>query len=151
MERERLQEWKDALLREIQELQAKLAPMEMELRVKEEKLAAVERLLRLETHPAEIVSAAQTHSVGAVPNAKKVADVAYEVLKNAGSPMYYRDLYKKISQTGFEIHGKDPATNLIAHIGNDPRFERVKRGTYALKEWKIRKRVRRKKKRAKKG
>jgi hypothetical protein len=151
MEREKLQEWKDALLREIQELQVKLAPIEMELKIKSEKLAAVERLLRLETHPAEIISAASSHTIGVVSNTKRVTDVAYEVLKSAGTPLYYRELYEKISQTGFEIHGKDPATNLIAHIGNDPRFERVKRGTYALKEWKIRKRVRRKKKRAKKG
>jgi len=141
MERERLQEWKESLLREIKELQSKLAPLEIELRVKEEKLAAVDRLLQLEIHPDEAVSSPEERQVRAVSNTKKVADVAYEVLKSAGTPLYYRELYEKISRTGFEIHGKDPATNLIAHIGNDPRFERVKRGTYALKEWKIRKRI----------
>jgi hypothetical protein len=146
MERERLQEWKEALLREIKELQAKLAPLEMELRVKEEKLAAIDRLLRLETHPIEAISSTENRPVRAASNTKKVADVAYEVLKKAGTPMYYRQLYEAISQTGFEIHGKDPATNLIAHIGDDPRFKRVKRGTYALKEWKIKKAKRPKRK-----
>ena len=67
---------------------------------------------------------------------RKTSDIAYEVLKNTGIPMYYKDLYEAILQTGFEIRGKDPATNLIAHISPDPRFKRVKRGTYALKEWK---------------
>ena len=141
MERERLQEWKEAMLREIKELQAKVAPLEMELKVKEEKLAALDRLLQLEMHPDEVVSSLEDRPVRVASNTKKVADVAYEVLKKAGTPMYYRQLFETISQTGFEIHGKDPATNLIAHIGNDPRFERVKRGTYALKEWKIRKRI----------
>jgi hypothetical protein len=139
MERERLQEWKEALLKEVKELRAKLAPLELELKVKEEKLAAIERLLRLETHPVEALSFAENRPVGAPSNTKKVADVAYEVLRKVGTPLYYRELCEKISQTGFEIHGKDPATNLIAHIGNDSRFDRVKRGTYALKEWKIRK------------
>jgi hypothetical protein len=151
MERERLQEWKEAMLREIKELQAKVAPLEMELKVKEEKLAAIERLLRLETHPIEAISSLEDRPVRVASNTKKVADVAYEVLKKAGTPMYYRQLFETISQTGFEIHGKDPATNLIAHIGNDPRFKRVKRGTYALTEWKIKKRGSRKKRQAKKG
>ncbi|HXZ95270.1 MAG TPA: winged helix-turn-helix domain-containing protein [Dehalococcoidia bacterium] len=141
MERERLQEWKEALLKEIKELQSKLAPLEIELRVKEEKLAALDRLLQLEIHPDGAVSSLEDRQVRAGSNTKKVADVAYEVLKKAGTPLYYRELYEKISQTGFDIHGKDPATNLIAHIGNDPRFKRVKRGTYALAEWKIKKRV----------
>lgn len=147
MERERLQEWKEALLKEIKELQSKLAPLEIELRVKEEKLSAIDRLLRLETHPVEAISSAENRSARAGSNTKKLSDVAYEVLRSAGIPLYYRELYEKISQTGFEIHGKDPATNLIAHIGDDPRFLRVKRGTYALKEWKIRKRVGKPKKR----
>ena len=151
MERERLQEWKEALLKEVKELRAKLAPLELELKVKEEKLAAIDRLLRLETHPIEAISSSENRPVRTAPNAKKMGDVAYEVLRKVGTPLYYRELCEKISQTGFEIHGKDPATNLIAHIGNDPRFKRVKRGTYALTEWKIKKRGNRKKRRARKG
>src|SRR3972149_8853425 len=139
MEREKLQEWKELLLREIKELQARLAPVEREVRVKQEKLAAIERLLDLEAHPFETIPAhtSTSHTVGV--NTKKVADVAYEVLREGGRPMHYKDLHKAILQAGFEIRGKDPATNLIAHISGDPRFERVERGTYALKEWKTKK------------
>jgi vacuolar-type H+-ATPase subunit D/Vma8 len=135
MDREKLQEWKELLLGEIRNLQTQVAPLETELRIRQEKLAAIERLLALEMHPLEAISMSKDSSGSVRMNSKKVADVAYEVLKSADTPMYYRQLYETITQTGFEIHGKDPATNLIAHIGNDPRFERVKRGTYALKEW----------------
>jgi len=151
MEREKLQEWKELLLGEIRNLQTQVAPLETDLRIRQEKLAAIERLLSLEIHPLEAIYVSKDSSGSARMNSKKVADVAYEVLKNASIPLYYKQLYEAITQTGFEIHGKDPATNLIAHIGNDPRFERVKRGTYALKEWRIRKRVSGQKRRGEEG
>jgi hypothetical protein len=151
MEREKLQEWKELLLEEIRRLQTQVAPLETELRIRQEKLTAIERLLDLETHPLEAISASKDSSSSGRMNSKRVADVAYEALKGGGAPMYYKQLYEAIVETGFEIHGKDPPTNLIAHIGNDPRFERVKRGTYALKEWKTKKRVGGSQKRQEKG
>jgi len=132
MEQEKLQEWKLALLQEIENLKAQLAPIEMEIRVKQEKLTAIDRLLSLEA-----VSTSKNNSTATMMDRGKTSDVAYDVLKGAGVPMHYRDLYEAILQAGFEITGKDPATNLIAHISTDPRFKRVKRGTYALKEWKV--------------
>jgi hypothetical protein len=137
MNSEKLQEWKELLLEEIRKLQAQVTPLETELRIRQEKLAAIERLLALEMHPLEAISTSKASSGSARMNNRRVADVAYEVLKSAGTPMYYKQLYEAIVQRGFEIPGKDPATNLIAHIGNNPRFQRVKRGTYALKEWKV--------------
>jgi hypothetical protein len=139
MEQEKLREWKETLQREIKDLQARLAPVERELKVKQEQLAAIDRLLDLEAHPIEAISSVgRNSSVGPGSNNKRVADVAYEVLGEVGAPTYYRELCEAIQQTGFEIRGKDPATNLIAHISSDPRFERVKRGTYALREWRSR-------------
>ena len=135
MEQEKLQEWKEILQREIKDLRAQLAPLETELKVREEKLAAIDRLLNLETHPIEAISGTGNSSASIGSNNKKLSDVAYEVLKSATAPMYYKDLCQAIAQTGFQIGGKDPATNLIAHISKDPRFERVRRGTYALTEW----------------
>lgn len=142
MDQEKLQEWKQALLRDIEALKAQIAPIETELKVKCEKLAAIERLLNLEAHPLETISAPQSSSNIVAKDKKRVADIAYDVLKDAGSPMYYKDLCAAILQKGFEVPGQDPAANLIAHISIDPRFKRVKRGTYALKRWKMtRKRV----------
>ena len=139
MEQAKLQEWKQLLLSEIGDLQARIAPLESELRVKQEKLAAIDRLLDLEANPLETIPLSTGIGPRAAMNSRKPADVAYDVLKGVATPMYYKDLCQAIMQTGFVIRGKDPATNLIAHIAGDPRFERVKRGTYALKEWKIKK------------
>ena len=137
MNQEKLQEWKQNLLREIKDLETQLSPLETEIRVRQEKLAAIDRLLNLEIHPIETISISKNNLNTAMADNRKTSDIAYEVLKNTGIPMYYKDLYEAILQTGFEIRGKDPATNLIAHISIDPRFKRVKRGTYALKEWKV--------------
>ena len=138
MDQEKLQEWKQALLQEIKDLEAQLTPLETEIRIRQEKLVAIDKLLNLEIHPIETVATSKSNSNIAARNNRKTSDIAYEVLKNTGIPMYYKDLCEAILQAGFEIRGKDPATNLIAHINIDPRFKRVKRGTYALKEWKLR-------------
>ena len=138
MEQEKLQEWKQTLLQEITDLKTQLTPLEMKIKVKQEKLAAIDKLLNLEIHPIEAISISKNDLNTAVVSKRKTSDIAYEVLKNTGIPMYYKDLCEAILQAGFEIRGKDPATNLIAHISIDPRFKRVKRGTYALKEWKLR-------------
>jgi len=141
MDREKLQEWKKLLLEEIKNLQTQVTPLETEIKLRQEKLEAIERLLALETRPLEAISQPKASSGSVRMNTKRVADVAYEVLKGAGVPMYYKQLYEAIAQTGFAIHGEDPATNLIAHIGKDPRFKRIKRGTYALKGWRVKERV----------
>lgn len=137
MDREELQNWKELLLEEIRKLQAQIAPLEAEIKVRQEKLAAIERLLALETYPVEAIAKRKDSSGSGSANSRRVADVAYEVLKGVGIPMYYKKLYEAIVQTGFEIRGEDPPTNLIAHIGKDPRFKRIKRGTYALKGWRV--------------
>lgn len=137
MDKEKLQEWKQTLLKEIKDLKTQLTPLEMEIRVRQEKLAAIDRLLDLEIHPIETISISKNDLNTAMASKRRTSDIAYEVLKNTGIPMYYKDLYEAISQTGFEIRGEDPAANLIAHISIDPRFKRVKRGTYALKGWKV--------------
>jgi len=138
MDKEKLQEWKRILLQEIKDLKTKLSPLEVEIRIRQEKLASIDKLINLEIRPTEIISMSKNNSNIAAGSNRKTSDVAYEILKNTGNPMYYKDLYEAILQTGFEIRGKDPATNLIAHISIDPRFRRIKRGTYALKEWKLR-------------
>jgi len=137
MEQEKLQEWKQILLKEIEDLKAQLTPLEKEIRVRQEKLAAIDRLLDLEIKPVEAISTSKNNLNTAVGSKRKTSDIAYEVLKKTGIPMYYKDLCEAILRTGFEIRGEDPAANLIAHISIDPRFKRVKRGTYALKGWRV--------------
>ncbi|MBI4299926.1 MAG: winged helix-turn-helix domain-containing protein [Chloroflexi bacterium] len=133
MEEAVLLSWKKLLLEEISELQRQLEPLAAELKRKREKVAAVERLLALEgIAPAGALAENGQASL----RRQRLADMAFETLRAAGRPMHYRELCAAVAAAGFNVPGKDPATNLIAHIGPDPRFLRVKRGTYSLVEWK---------------
>jgi hypothetical protein len=66
-----------------------------------------------------------------------VADMAYEVLsrREDQEPAHYRQLAGEIMSEGKLIPGKNPAANLIAHLGRDDRFVRTGRGIYGLAEW----------------
>lgn len=66
-----------------------------------------------------------------------VPDMAYEILYNQSNqePVHYQKLANSIMAGGKLIPGKDPAANLIAHLGRDDRFVRTGRGMYGLLEW----------------
>jgi hypothetical protein len=68
---------------------------------------------------------------------KSVSDLVFDYLKSSGSqtPSHYRDIANAIMSQGIPLPGKEPAANLLAHIGRDDRFVRVSPGTYGLKEW----------------
>jgi len=125
-------------LKEIEDLESQLLPLEREIKLRREKLSSVERLLNLENSPLESLSTSGSSEEPV--NRKKLSDVAYAVLHEANTPMFYKDLCRAISMQGFIIPGQDPATNLIAHISKDPRFKRIRRGTYGLKGWKLKRR-----------
>ena len=70
---------------------------------------------------------------------QSIADVAYEILRKKGEPLYYKDLTKLI-QKKKEIKGKTPWNTVNASLCTNPKFKRVgksRSGIYALKEWKI--------------
>lgn len=49
--------------------------------------------------------------------------------------LYYRVILKRLQERGYEVGGKDPGLNLIAHISKDKRVARGhKRGIYGLDE-----------------
>jgi len=64
-------------------------------------------------------------------------DIAYQVLMNNGSPMYYRDLIGKV------LEGKGRPVASLAHamaevhtqINMDSRFVHMGKGTWGLTEW----------------
>jgi len=66
-----------------------------------------------------------------------ISDLSYQYLakNNSHQPIHYRELTNAIMADGKLIAGKDPAANLLSHIGRDERFVRVSSGTYGLKEW----------------
>jgi len=64
-----------------------------------------------------------------------LADAAHRVLQEVGRELHYKDLATELQLRGISIPGKDPPINLVAHIHEDPRLIRPKRGVYALREW----------------
>lgn len=72
--------------------------------------------------------------LGSSPNVKirGIRDCAFLVMRRHGSPMHFREIAKKITETfGKEAH---PAT-CHNEVIKDDRFVLVGRGLYALKEW----------------
>lgn len=61
------------------------------------------------------------------------ADRVVDYLQEIGKPMHYRQIYDGLHKRGLDVGGKDPANTLLSRYFNDPRLERVGRGTYALK------------------
>jgi hypothetical protein len=57
------------------------------------------------------------------------------VLQEVGRELHYKELATELQLRGISIPGKDPPINLVAHIHEDPRLIRPKRGVYALREW----------------
>lgn len=53
--------------------------------------------------------------------------------------IYYREILRKLEIKGFQISGKDPGLNLVAHLAKEPRAVRAeKRGMYCLNKEEIR-------------
>jgi hypothetical protein len=65
------------------------------------------------------------------PNERHFTDIAYDILASEGE-LYYEDLLTRLNEAGVRVPGRNPGANLIAHMGRDKRFRRVRRGTYAV-------------------
>jgi hypothetical protein len=70
---------------------------------------------------------------------RKPADVAYDVLSRQGKAMHYRTILDEVRAEGsVVVGGRDPGTTLVAYLGRDKRFSKVRaagRGFWGLKEW----------------
>lgn len=64
-----------------------------------------------------------------------VADVVVSVIRDAGTPLHFRDIEGRVRTRGIQAGGKDPANVLLAKYFDDPRLYRPARGTYGLREW----------------
>lgn len=122
----RLEEYVQAIEKDRLTVRALLEQIEE----KEERVRYIQKLL--ESEGLDLSS----EGIGIYSEAS-VSDIAFTVVKgfNKKEPIHYRDLADLIFKHGKNIPGKDPAANLIAHLGRDDRFERTGRGMYALKEW----------------
>lgn len=66
----------------------------------------------------------------------RLRDEVVKVLKEVyPETLYYREILRRLMIQGYQVGGKDPGLNLIAHITKDSRLQRgSKRGTYGLNE-----------------
>jgi hypothetical protein len=133
-----LRGWRRATEDDLRALRDRMAPLEAELRAKEEQLAAIDRLLALQRP--ELASSPMVEGerrTGEARGASSFLDAAAAHLAKEGAPLHYREIHSRVVAAGREVPGRDGAANLLAHIGRDPRFVRVGRGTYALAEWRL--------------
>lgn len=66
---------------------------------------------------------------------KELCDLVYLIFLENQNPLYYKEILLEINNKGFDINGKNPKHNLIAHISKDKRFVRVGgRGCYKINE-----------------
>jgi hypothetical protein len=77
-----------------------------------------------------------------------ISETAHDFLSSqvTKSAMHYEDIANSIMAQGVLIPGKNPASNLLAHINRDDRFVRTAPGTYGLREWGIKEMPSRKRK-----
>jgi hypothetical protein len=129
---ETLLAWHQELVAQIAQLREQQAALLEETRRKEVQLRNIGLLLESEG------CLVPEQSLRRFGRDGSLSDCAFALLKETGKPWHYRQLAEKLREVGVHIPGNDRAANLLAHIGRDGRFQRVRRGTYALAEWKPR-------------
>jgi len=119
-----------------EEYATRLARIKEEQRPLHEGLLHVEGLLRLEGWKETGPSSGTASS--SAPDLIPYIDATYRLLEKKRQPMHYRSICEALRAQGVHIPGNDPAATLLAKMGRDGRFKRIrKRGTYALTSWKV--------------
>lgn len=130
--------WKKSLQGQIEELDLKIRPLTEALSKKREELKAIEHLIAIRNGSQRVEQSrpsGDSNETGEpLPNLSLV-DAACRVLADAGSPLHYQDLMRRLRDSGYQIPGENPGANLIAHMVRDNRLVRCARGTYALRQW----------------
>lgn len=132
-----LRQKRSEVLADIEGLRAEASEIATRLAAKEGQLRNLEDLLSLEADgPDKPTTADPGQPRTASLKSQRFTDAAVSVLAEAGAPIHYQDLARKLTDRGVYVPGKDPGANLIAHMLRDERFVRaVGRGMYGLAEW----------------
>jgi hypothetical protein len=69
---------------------------------------------------------------------QRLQDVAVEILsrdRDQGASIHYREWYELLRAAGYQVAGKDPVANFLAHVTRAPGVERVapRTGLYRLR------------------
>ena len=88
---------------------------------------------RIEVGAAHGVAPQPTEPAPSSPSRPTPADLVVALLEEVGAPLHYADIERQLRERGLiEGGGRKPASTLLARFSNDPRLERVGRGTYTL-------------------
>lgn len=129
-----LQSKRDDVRQQLQALREQMAELTSQVAVRENQLRNIDDLLSLEgstINPDE-----RDHREPASSSSRRLVDQAYRVLSDESQPLHYRELTRRLTDSGAYIPGQDPAANLLTQITRDSRFARAAaRGVYGLAEW----------------
>jgi len=122
----RLQELKISIL----EIQKKIQDLFNEVELKQDQAKFLIMLLKAEGVDIQDPDLASLTNIS-------ISDIVFDLLDkdDSKSPMHYIELTKSILSKGILIPGKNPSSNLLAHINRDERFVRTASGTYGLRKW----------------
>jgi hypothetical protein len=135
----------------LQELQKKRDKLEEEIKTIKKYLELAETLYRVEQEKSRVAAkispsteADRDKSRGLdVPDQSQeillgktkyfgmsVPQAAASLLKEAGTPMHARELYRKLAEGGMRIRAKTPITSIAISLGRDKRFRKVAPNTF---------------------
>ena len=113
----------------------KLREVSQEVTRLEAELRHLSALLALDGHGPDAAGTGRGPAADKMGTLVNLREEAYKLLTEAREPMHYIQMTEQMVLRGIQVPGTDPAKNLVAHIHNDPRFKRPKRGFYGLAEW----------------
>jgi hypothetical protein len=141
LEIDKLREWQADLEAKAQQLRVEIADRTERLRLVEEQLSLLTRLLELSGIPRDSAKTIEDGQIRTQVLAPKNGEGQFEdevekILKEHGKPMHISDIRSALIDADCEIPGRGDDANIIVRIRRYPdRFTRTARGTYALADW----------------
>jgi len=134
---DQLKQWAEATEKEIEEINAALAPLEHRLQAARERLDLLHRLARLTESAQEQLLESARESVGQPPSPvaapQDLESGLEQILRGADQPMHISDIRKALVERAIPLPGRGDEANIIVRLRRAPeRFIRTGRGMYAL-------------------
>jgi hypothetical protein len=134
-----LEAWAQATEKEIEDIQAQLAPLEEQMQAAQERLGLIRRLIGLSRQHGQHTGSAKstpTTETAHLPLGANLEDHLESLLSEAGEPLHISDLRDRLIKRGIPLPGKGDEANIIVRLRRDQdRFTRTGRGMYALASW----------------
>lgn len=72
-----------------------------------------------------------------VSHSASLLEAVYYILKEAGKPLHYKEIYRRLRSQLVHIAGSASLSNLVVRLNRDARFIKTDRGIYGLTEWSL--------------